>query len=396
MSARRFALVSPNFYPRTCGVGDYSMRVAQELQRRGFDCEIFTRTPATPNPAAPDVRVTGVSGPMPLVIAERIRRRLEAYSPTDVVLQYTPQMFGASRGGTAAPVWLAAAARRLQANVIVVAHELYLSWNIRPDILVGAALMRCQAAAVMTAAHRILTTVETRAAKLRQLGRFLGVSDRVGVVRVGPGALPVARQPRPGRLRLGTFSTLGRDKRFDVLLDCFARVHARRPEAELIILGDLGDPNAKHVRAFHDAVARHPARARIEIRGKQRLDDIAREMAELDVYLFSMFTGANTRSSTLPVALGTGLPVVAIRGVETDGLFVDGENVLFAAEMSGPAFADAVFRIADDPAFSDRLSAGASTLYRSQLAWERVVDQLLSQIEAPQRTSLGASAPPTL
>ena len=179
------------------------------------------------------------------------------------------------------------------------------------------------------------------------------------------------------------------------MLDCFERVRARRPEAELIVLGDLGDPALLHVRAFHDAVARHPGRERIRLTGKLPLEEIARELATLDVYLFTMMTGANTRSGTLPVALGTGLPVVAVKGVETDGLFVDGENVVFAERLDGPAFAAAVLRVSEDAALAGRLSAGAAALYHDHLTWERVVDQLLSQVDAPHPAVRTASPSPT-
>jgi glycosyltransferase involved in cell wall biosynthesis len=327
------------------------------------------------------VQVTGVSGRTPLLIAEGIRRSVASFSPTDVVLQYTPQMLGAWRLGSPAPVWLAHAARRMGANVVVLAHELFLPWSKRPDVTLGAALMHLQLAAIMRIANRLLVTVERRATEIGGMARMLGRQDRVGVVRVGPGALPQPRAPQDGRLRLGTFSQLGRDKRFEVLLDCFERVRARRPEAELVILGDLGDRALPHVRKFHDAVARHPGRDRIHLRGKQPLDDIAREMAALDVYLFPMMTGANTRSSTLPVALGTGLPVVAFKGVETDALFVDGENVMFADRLSGDSFATAVLALAERDALAQRIRQGALALYDGHLRWERIGDQLLTEID---------------
>jgi glycosyltransferase involved in cell wall biosynthesis len=382
MPARRFAFVAPNYHPRTCGVADHSMRLVQELQRRGFECRIFTRTPAQTNPVALDVAVTGVSGPTPLVIAERIRRHVEAFAPTDVVLQYTPQMFGATRFGSPASVWLAHAARRMGCKVVVLAHELFLPWSKRPDVTLGAALMHLQLAAVLTAAHRLLVTVERRAHQVRALAGAVGRRDRIGVVRVGPGALPIKKAARAGRLRLGTFSTFGRDKRFDALLDCFRIVHARRPDAELVILGDLGADSDRRVRALRRAIAEHPAAASIRSPGKQDLATIAEEVAALDVYLFPMHTGANTRSSTLPVALGTGLPVVATRGVETDDLFVDGVNVMFADRLSGDSFAAAVLAIAERNDLAERLSQGALALYDAHLRWDKIGDQLLAAIDS--------------
>jgi hypothetical protein len=59
-----------------------------------------------------------------------------------------------------------------------------------------------------------------------------------------------------------------------------------------------------------------------------------------------MQTGANTRSSTLPTALGSGVPVVAVDGRETDrALFCDGDNMLFARALDGAAFAEAALHM---------------------------------------------------
>jgi glycosyltransferase involved in cell wall biosynthesis len=379
-SSRRFALVSSNYYPQTCGVGDHSMRLAQELTRRGFASAVFARQPAEVNPDASEVPVVGVPGATPLLIARRLSRELDAFAPTDLILQYTPQMLNASRWGSPAAIWLAARERRRGARVVVIAHELFFDWIKRPDLFVAAALLRVQLTALKNIADHVFVTVKPRTDQVDRLPRLLGEDVATGVIRVGSGAAPVARRPSPGGLKIGTFSTLGRDKRFDVVLDAFAIVHAARPDAELVLLGDLGDRDDPRVRAFHEIVDAHPAKANIRVLGKQSLATIAEEVAKLDVYVFSMATGANTRSSTLPLALGAGLPIVAVRGIDTDDLFRDGENVVFADSLTGRAFADAVLAIASDRALAERLARGASALYTEHLTWPRIVDRLLEQI----------------
>jgi glycosyltransferase involved in cell wall biosynthesis len=356
------------------------MRLAQELTRRGFASAVFTRQPAEVNPEASNVPVFGFPGATPLLIARRLARALDAFKPTDLILQYTPQMLGASRWGSTAAVWLAARGRRRGTNVVVIAHELFIDWLKRPDLFIGAALMRMQLTALTNVAHRTFVTVKARTDQVDNLPSLLGHDFATGVIRVGSSAAPLARRTRSGRLRIGTFSTLGRDKRFDVVLDSFSIVHAQRPDSELVVLGDLGDLNDSRVRAFYDAVESHPAKRHIRLVGKQSLKAIAEEVADLDVYVFSMATGANTRSSTLPLALGTGLPVVAVRGIDTDSLFRDGENVVFADSLTARAFADAVLKIASDGALSERVARGASALYAEHLSWQRVADQLLEQI----------------
>ena len=375
---RRFAVVTPNYFPRTCGVGDYSMRLGHELIKRGHAVEIFTREPAEPNPEVPELPASGASGATPSLLAERLRHHIAAFGPTDLVLQYTPQMLGASRFGSPATLWLALAARRAGIRVTLIAHELFLPWRRRPDLALGAAAMRAQTGLLMKAVDRTVVTMQMRVGELRPLTRALRIPEPA-VIPVGSGALPLPPVPNPGgRLRLGLFSTLASTKRFDVALDCFAAVHARHPQAELIILGDLGDPANARVAALRAAIARHPAVARIRLPGRLNLSDIAREVAALDIYLFPMVSGANTRSSTLPLALGTGLPFVAINGYETDDLFVNEQNVLYASALTGEAFAQATLRLIDEPALRERLSAGGRRLYEENLSWERITDRFLA------------------
>ena len=382
MSAPSFAIAAPNFHPRTCGIADHSLHLATELRRRGYRVEIFSRTPAEPHPVDPTVPIHGVPGRLPLVIAEQIRRRIVEGGFSHLILQYAPHMWGALRLGSAASVWLARGARRAGLDVTVIAHELFTEFGPRPDHFARAAIHRLQIMAVARFSNRLFTTTETRAKQLMPFWRAARIKGRPSVLRIGPGALPVGRVRREGRCRLGVFSTLAVTKRFDVVISAFDRVWRRHPESELVLIGDIGSPSNPRVAAIHRAVAEHPAANRIRITGKLPLSTIAAEVAELDVYLFPMTTGANTRTSTLPVALGSGVPVVAIQGVETDpGLFHDGENLLFAPAMTGEAFGDTALRIIDDPALAERLSTGGQETYREFLAWNRTGDVLLAALD---------------
>ena len=97
------------------------------------------------------------------------------------------------------------------------------------------------------------------------------------------------------------------------------------------------------------------------------------------MYLFPMVTGANTRSGTLPLALGSGIPTVAIAGSETDpALFRDGENIVFAEEMSGSAFAAAALRLLRQPDEAGRIGEGGRRLHGEHLSWSRIGDRLLA------------------
>jgi len=379
---RRFALVTPNYHPRVCGVGDFSARFATELLRRGHEVAIFSRAPVERNPEAPEVEAHGVAGQLPSVIAWNVIEALRAFRPTDVLLQYTSQMWDAWRFGSVASVAVAWWARRSGARVALFAHELAIPFQPRPDLALGAGMQRLQLGALLALCDRTFVTTSTRADDVQRAYGPLG-ARRPGVVRIGANALPVARRRAAfpaSPPRLGIFSTAAVGKRLDVALDAFEIIARQFPSAELVLIGHLGPPDRPIVKRVLDGVARHPARDRIRLTGSLSLAEVSQEIADLDVYLFPMSTGANTRSSTLPSALGSGLPTIATRDFETDlDLFRDGENIVFAREMSGAAFAEASLALLRDPAFFGRVADGARRLYDEHLSSARIVGRFLEE-----------------
>ncbi len=373
----RIALVSPNYHPRTCGVGDNSARLALELARRGIESVVLTRAPAEPHPVAPEVPVVGFRGG-PRAIARGILDWLDSNPGHDVIVQYTPQMLGAWRFGSTAIPSLVGALRSRGTVVTLLAHELCLPWGARPDLLASAVSQRLQLVACARNASRFAVTTGTRASVVEGWFRFVPRAPPVRVVRVGSNANPIPWSPSPQSLRVGTFSTLANGKRYDVVLDAFARVAREVPEAQLWLLGDMLARQDRVTGDFRRAVARHPAADRIHVPGKQSLDVVAATLASFHAFLFPMDTGANTRSSSLPLALGCGVPVVATRGPETDDVFQDGRNVLFARSLSGEAFAASVFRLRQEPSLAATLSEGARALHQAHLSWSRIVDALLA------------------
>jgi glycosyltransferase involved in cell wall biosynthesis len=380
--ARRFAIVAPNYYPRVCGVGDHSARLGAELLRRGHEVTVFSRQPAVRHPEAPEVDARGIPGALPVIIGQRIMAAIAELRPTDVLIQYTSQMWDAWRFGTPALALLAAQAKRAGVKVTVIAHEPFVPWNRRPDLLWGAFMQRASFAALLAASHQLFVTTETRAAAVASYCRAVRAAAPA-VMRIGPNALPVPKSgaTAQGSPRIGVFSTAAVGKRFDVVLGAFARVASEFPAAELVLIGDLGPPDLATVKEISDALARHPARDRIRVTGKLPLREIAAEVAALDVYLFPMNTGANTRSGTLPVALGSGLPTVSILGAESDpGLFRDGENIVVASDLTADAFASATLRVLRDPALQARVGEGARQFYDQYVSWARITDDLLAKI----------------
>ncbi len=345
---------------------------------------MFSRAPVEPHPAHPELEARAIGGLGPSAIAQNLLGPVGDFRPTDVILQYTPQMWDGWRFGSPATNWLARQLQRMGSKVTLIAHELHVPWLPRPDLSLAALLQRIQLAALVKACHRVFVTTSSRAEALARVCRLIGVGPP-RVLCISPNVLPLddarARrsEARPSAPAIGLFSTAAIGKRFDVALEAFERISRSFPAATLVLMGDLGASDHPRVVEVMRSVARHPAKDRIRMTGRLALSDIARELAGLDLYLFPMETGANTRSGTLPAALGSGLATVAVRASETDAqIFRHDENLVFASAMTGAAFGEAALRLLRDPALLARVGQGARTLYETHMTWGRAADQLLT------------------
>ena len=358
------------------------MRLASELARRGHEAMVFTREPATTNPEVADVRVRALPGRTPLSIALRAAREIDGRSFSHVILEYTPQMWGATLYGSpalpapggAAP-WARASRDRNHARARdALVPETGSRGRRRHD---ARSISRALAARSSALRHDRDATRDGPALARRPLPR-----PPPGCDADRPETHSRRRRPpslggtawgcsRPSPSASPSTSSSPPSKRFA----------ARYPDAELVLLGDLGAPGNPRLTALQSRMARSPVRARIQVTGKLELRDVAASVGSLDAYLFPMTTGANTRSGTLPVALGTGVPVIAVRGPETDALFEHRRNILFADDFTGPAFAQAALELFADPTLAGRLSEGGRALYQEALSWERTATMLLEAID---------------
>ena len=388
VTVQRVAILTTNYYPRPCGVGDHSMRLGQALLRMGADVRVFSSGPAERHPDAPELHVHGVTGAFPLTRLLALVHAIQTWGANAVIVQYVPRMLGASRFGSPWGPLLAHWMRARDIRVIGIAHELYLPWAWRPDLALGAALNRLALLWLFLAVDRLAVTTEPRRLQALELAGRFGVEGHLSVLPIGSSALPVASRSVHGRFNVGVFSTLAHGKRMDVVLKAFERLVGVLPHARLMLIGDFGEPGNRRRRALSEKIRDSPAAAHIQLTGRLLLPDVAEAVADLDAYLFPMDVGATTRSSTLPLPLGAGVPVIALRGRDTGPLFVADENIVFADELTGVAFADAVLRLIKEPGLAETVSAGGRRLYRDHLDWAvlagRTLDLLLGSSRSTQ------------
>lgn len=172
--------------------------------------------------------------------------------------------------------------------------------------------------------------------------------------------------PPPTSPRMLCLGRLVPQKGFDVAIDAFARVASRLPDARLVVAGDGSDRDALVARAAATGLDR-----RIDFLGWV-------DPAEIPPLI---------EGSTVVVmpSVREGLPVVAVQaalvgrpiiGTPVGGLpevVVDGLNGIVVEPGSVESLAEAMVRIASDPATAMAMGRASFERARERFRWENVV-----------------------
>ena len=143
-------------------------------------------------------------------------------------------------------------------------------------------------------------------------------------------------------------------KGFDLLIEAFARIHARLPGWNLVIVGE--GPERVALEAL---VRRAGLEGRIRLPG--RAGNVAEWYAAADV--FALSSRREGFPMTLVEAMGAGLPCVAANcKTGPSSLIRDGESGLLVAPDDPDALAAGLLRLADDEPLRKRLGSAAESV----------------------------------
>ncbi len=167
------------------------------------------------------------------------------------------------------------------------------------------------------------------------------------------GVEPAAYAPEPGRApgkRMVFVGRLAPEKGLGVLLEAFAALRDRHPDAELALIGD--GPSRAVVEA---GIARGGLGEVVTILGFLPPDAVARELSRADLLALPSF--AEGLPVVLMEALATGIPAVATRIAAVEELVEPEVSGLTVAPGDAAGLAGALDRLLSDPALRARMGA---------------------------------------
>lgn len=326
-----------------CGVRDSAARLEPKLAQLGFEIDTVWREPGAE-----------IDSPALLAAAER----------ADVVLWHY-SVFGWSRHGV--PVDVPRLARELakRAPLVPYVHEPWFPFGRNGARgFVWATTQRAALRPLVSHSSALVVTAEDR---VRWFASRSWLPARHTVfVPVHANVEPTGAPPQHanGSLRLGVFG-YRRDGRPSerIVTDAIAKLRTQGLEPELRL---IGAPGAAGPEADRWRSAAQGAGIEIAFSGVLPAAQLSRELADLDLLLFTDDCGPTPRRGTLAAALAHARPVVAFAGDQTWPPFREAGVTLVA--RTPEALANAVRELAGDPARRAQLGAQARAFYDLRLS----------------------------
>ncbi len=157
---------------------------------------------------------------------------------------------------------------------------------------------------------------------------------------------------------LNVSSCFDREKGLDSLLAAARLVKAKGVAFELSIVGEDDLPGQEHASRLGDLVCRLGVDDVVKFVGRVLHNDIPRRLAEADIFVDSRVKG-NFSTATLE-ALFAARPVLASAVESNRSLIEDGSNGLLFEPGQSSGMAEAIVKLAGDPALRQSLRDGAS------------------------------------
>ena len=366
----------PIFGRKGCSI--HVQEVVRALKNRGAEVEVFSANAGgTPPLGLDDLRVHSLPRPpkgdlaareqAALAVNGELRAALAREPPYDLVYErYSLWSFAAMESARAANT-----PALLEVNAPLIEEQ------AEHRGLVDRAGAQRVAEQVFGAATVIVAVSEEVAAYVAQ---FPGTRNKIQVVpngvspnRFSPGLAPTL--PRPaGAFTVGFVGTLKPWHGLSILVEAFARLRRRHPEARLLIVGD--GPERDRLVADLAAVGSTEA---VHLAGAVDASAVPGWLASMDVGVAPYPPLAHFYFSPLKVYeyMATGLPVVASRIGQLKSLIEEGRNGLLVTPGDAAGLAAALERLRSDPELRARLGQAARSTVLHQHTWDAVAQRVL-------------------
>ncbi len=368
----RIGLVTGEFPPDQGGVGDFTLRLGEALTTLGHEVHVLTDTRNAQYAVAFSLIVHRVILDWGWGCWRRVLGLARELSLDLLDVQYQAAAYGMHPAINFLP-------RRRERPVVVTFHDLKV-----PYLFPKAGPLRWQVVRML--ARRADGVIVTNQEDFLRLEEEVPL-DRLALIPIGSNIPPAppptydrsAERARwevgPDDLLLGYFGFLNESKGGEELVQALARLVERGMSAHLLMIGGRVGSSDPTNRAYAERVERLIGElgldGRVHWTGYTHPEAVSAGLLATDVCVLPYRDGVSFRRGTLHACLAHGRPVVTTRPAVELPEVRDGENMLLVGPRDPDGLAEAVMRLAADPALRARLGEGAAVL-AAEFAWERI------------------------
>lgn len=407
----RLLIISADFPPTKSAEADHAYHLAMQFARRGADVTVLTSATSLHTPAPSGLTVARAMARWSFADLPRLAAFLQRHRPSAILLVYLGTMYNHPMI-TFAPTlarWVVPGAAFVTQfeNLVMTVDKTSLVtravWKAIRQWVTGAGTDYSYGT-LLRDSRRVIVLCEQHRNGLRE-----HCADIDGPSVLIPPA-PIMRMcssddglaRRQGRavldladdeIVLAYYGYIYRGKGVETMLQAFATLNTRRPEARLVIIGGfvqhtLNPVFASRSLSYEASVKDVAAALGIETKiiwaghCPSTETDGSRYLRASDICVLPFDNGVQMNNSSFAAAAAHGLPILTTAGSAVETPIVNGENVLLCPPKDPAEMARAMERLVTDPDLRRRLARGAGVLAAEWFDWDRVVERIQATFSA--------------
>jgi glycosyltransferase involved in cell wall biosynthesis len=377
----KLAILCPDFPPDRSALADHTAALATHLAEHAGVAVITSRRDSH-DETRDGVRVMRCVSPWNLSGMNRAEHVLFQFQPDWLIVQYVPHIYGRAGINLALPFMLWR--WRLQDHrILLLLHELYLPWSLKPKRLIAGMIQRFMLTLCVAAARRVGVSTQVWQRKLQRLFPFwqshfhhLPSPSNIPVTVVTETEKAATRKQlglAPDGFVIGLFGTLHDSKLMSYVFDSLAALQSRGQRAQLLYIGPSSEELLHSLNGVGQVMSEQ-----VVCTGYADATLVSRYLSVIDVLLLPLVDGVSSRRSSLMAALSHRLSVVTTSGPGTDPLISESAALALSPVADKQAFLANVCALAADTTRRRQLAEAGETLYRDRFSWPVITQRLLS------------------
>jgi glycosyltransferase involved in cell wall biosynthesis len=379
----KICIISPNFPPKRCGIGDYTYFLSKALVQKGYDVTVLTSVYPTITVDEDNFKVLGSVEGWGIKHMFHLLALIKKINPMIVHIQYCPHLY--HRRGLTFTINVIALLLRIftKYKVITTFHELYIPFGWSLKKILGGIWQRLMAVVIGLGSHRVIVTCGLWKKFLKRLIPW----KRIEIIPVGSNIpfIPLSNEEKK-KIRkkvskneptflLGTFGTLHPSRDYELILKTLKELISQDKKIKFIWIGDPGSELL--LEKIKKDIEMLKLNDSFVFTKYCSSEEISRLLQILDIYVAPFIDGVSVRRTTLISALAHRVPVVGVKGPSTDKVFKHGENIFLISQRDSKELSKIIDLLLSNPSLREAIAKGGEEVYRRFFDWNIIAENIV-------------------